>query len=173
MDRAAAALLREKASQLREAMRTSEAVREGSAAAVASVGGRMAAVDEAVLPAQVLNYFSPSSSVDRRLSIVAGRRADERNGSLTSVSGCADRRRGRGTRARSTTTSPRASGRSRTSCASSTSCARYVRMLLLCLAWFPLVFIVVVRPARLRRRRQWRRFPSACPVLDQSNDVSS
>jgi hypothetical protein len=57
MERAAAeaALLREKASQLREAMRRSEAVREGSAAAVASVGGRMAAVDDAVRPAQVLS----------------------------------------------------------------------------------------------------------------------
>jgi exocyst complex protein 7 len=50
---AEAALLRAKASQLREAMRRSEAVREESAAAVASVGGRMAAVDDAVRPAQV------------------------------------------------------------------------------------------------------------------------
>ncbi|XP_047067844.1 exocyst complex component EXO70A1-like isoform X1 [Lolium rigidum] len=49
---AEAALLRAKASQLREAMRRSEAVREESAAAVASVGGRMAAVDDAVRPAQ-------------------------------------------------------------------------------------------------------------------------
>ncbi|CAM0901813.1 unnamed protein product [Alopecurus aequalis] len=55
MDRAAAveaALLRAKANQLREAMRISETVREESAAAVASVGGRMAAVDDAVLPAE-------------------------------------------------------------------------------------------------------------------------
>uniref|UniRef100_A0ACD5Y3I2 Uncharacterized protein n=1 Tax=Avena sativa TaxID=4498 RepID=A0ACD5Y3I2_AVESA len=54
MERAAAeaALVREKASQLREAMRRSEAVRAESAATAASVGGRMAAVDDAVRPAQ-------------------------------------------------------------------------------------------------------------------------
>jgi hypothetical protein len=49
MAAAEAALLRKKATLLREAMRRSEAVREQ---AVASVGGRMAAVDAAVRPAQ-------------------------------------------------------------------------------------------------------------------------
>ncbi|KAM0862457.1 hypothetical protein ACQ4PT_045254 [Festuca glaucescens] len=49
MATAEAALLREKATLLREAMWRSEAVREQ---AVASVGGRMAAVDAAVRPAQ-------------------------------------------------------------------------------------------------------------------------
>ncbi|KAM0895604.1 hypothetical protein ACQ4PT_023735 [Festuca glaucescens] len=53
---AEAALLRAKAIQLREAMRRSEAVREESAAAVASVGGRMAAVDDAVRPAQARTW---------------------------------------------------------------------------------------------------------------------
>jgi hypothetical protein len=51
---AEAALLREKANRLREAMRRSEAMRDESAATVASVGGHMAAVDDAVRPAQVL-----------------------------------------------------------------------------------------------------------------------
>jgi hypothetical protein len=60
MAAAEAALLRKKATLLREAMRRSEAVREQ---AVASVGGRMAAVDAAVRPAQVL--ASPSISRQR------------------------------------------------------------------------------------------------------------
>lgn len=58
MERAAAAeaaLLRGKANLLRNSMRRSEEVREGSAAAVDSIGRRMAAVDEAVRPAQVPN----------------------------------------------------------------------------------------------------------------------
>ncbi|XP_037488113.1 exocyst complex component EXO70A1-like isoform X1 [Triticum dicoccoides] len=75
MERAAAAeaaLLREKASLLRESMRRSEAVREGSAAAVDSIGRRMAAVDEAVRPAQARTWsaYSAHDNVARSLRAV-------------------------------------------------------------------------------------------------------
>ncbi|KAF7020017.1 hypothetical protein CFC21_033140 [Triticum aestivum] len=77
MERAAAAeaeaaLLREKANLLRESMRRSEAVREGSAAAVDSIGRRMAAVDEAVRPAQARTWsaYRAHDNVARSLRAV-------------------------------------------------------------------------------------------------------
>lgn len=75
MERAAAAeaaLLREKANLLRNSMCRSEAVREGSAAAVASIGRHMAAVDEAVRPAQARTWsaYRAHDNVARSLRAV-------------------------------------------------------------------------------------------------------